>query len=93
MCTLTCAHLLWQIELNFFYAHYLRVEHFPVVYAEAARIGFGYIQECKGLQGIRTCRKYLDPRQHDFMCFNDDASDDSDLKMASQNLHYLLTHI
>ena len=79
-----------ELELNFFYHHFLRVEQFGVVPMGPSKIRFGYAQRCAKPTGWIRCAHILSVRSVDFATFNDDASSKKDLEAGLNNLHRLL---
>ena len=75
-----------ELELNFLYHHYLRVQHFPLVAAGASRIALTRVKSCACMPGRHTravrvcpaeeyCAQDLKSPLTDFIAFNDDDSD------------------
>ena len=79
-----------EIELNFFYHHFLRVEGFPVVPMGSKRVKFTYAQRCAKLDGEVRCAKLLTGHAADFATFNDDATSKRELDAGLASLHRLL---
>ena len=78
-----------EIELNFFYHHFLRVMRYPVVPMPSRRIEFLYAQRCRddGARGFMDCAKLLRSRHVDFATFNDDATSRGKLDAGLAVLH------
>ena len=79
-----------EIELNFFYHHYLRAARYPVLPMGAKRIEFLYAQRCAKSDGYARCAKLLRTRDSDFVTFNDDATTQATLDAGLASLHRLL---
>ena len=79
-----------EIELNFFYHHYLRVAQFAVSPTPSSRVEFLFAQSCARLEGAGRCAQLLAQRASDFVTFNDDATDDARPRAGLANLHRLL---
>ena len=78
-----------EIELNFFYHHFLRVMRYPVVPMPSRRIEFLYAQRCRddGAKGFMDCARLLRSRHVDFATFNDDATSRRNLDVGLTVLH------
>ena len=79
-----------EIELNFFYHHYLRVSRFPVVPVPSSRVEFLFAHRCAKAEGASRCRKLLRSTWSDFVTFNDDATKRETLEKGLAVLHRLL---
>ena len=62
-----------EIELNFLYSHYLRLQRFPVALGSRRRVGFVYLEDCATEGGARRCKRELSAAENDVVCFNDRA--------------------
>ena len=79
-----------ELELNFFYNHFLRAEQFPVSPMESSRVTFTYAQNCAGDKGeMRCARAFSNPRV-DFATFNDDATSRKELDAGLAALRKML---
>ena len=78
-----------ELELNFFYHHFLRVERFPVVAMRPSHVRFTYAQRCAGEGELRCARALVAPNV-DFATFNDDATSTRTLQLGLATLHRLL---
>ena len=78
-----------EVELNFFYHHFLRVMRYPVVPMPSRRIEFLYAQRCRddGAKGFMDCARLLRSRHVDFATFNDDATSRRNLDVGLAVLH------
>ena len=79
-----------EIELNFFYHHYLRVMRYPVAPQPSRKIIFEYAQLCAPPRGDAICGRPLRERAADFITFNDDASSREKLDKGLDSLHRML---
>ena len=79
-----------EIELNFFYHHYLRVQQFPVVPMPPSRARFFYAQRCATPNGELNCARALSGRHVDFATYNDDATSEQELRKGLDPLHRML---
>ena len=82
-----------ELELNFFYHHYLRAMRLPVTASEPGHVAFTYSQHCaaeKGKAHAFECKKAItDPRIH-FATFNDDATSETEFKAGLASLNTIL---
>ena len=81
-----------EIELNFFYHHYLRVLRYPVSPTSSRRVEFLFAQRCAGARrdGAAHCARLVTSRAADFITFNDDATSRERLDAGLARLHRLL---
>ena len=79
-----------ELELNFLYHHYLRVEQFAVIAMGSAQVHFAYAQRCAKPEGTIKCSRHLASKAVNFVTFNDDATDRQELQAGLANLHRLL---
>jgi hypothetical protein len=79
-----------EIELNFFYHHYLRVQRYPTLSVSSDRIEFLFAQRCARPEGERRCAKLIRTRNSDFVTFNDDATTRATLDAGLNSLHRIL---
>ena len=78
-----------DLELNFLYTHYTRMQRFPTAQISSSRISFLYVQECVKSAGVARCGRVLQ-KQPDFICFNDRASSEAVLRQSASNVRRLL---
>ena len=79
-----------ELELNFLYHHYLRLQRFPVRGASGGRARFLFIQDCADKKGRQRCAEAIGSRRFNFVCFNDGASPDADLNRGAASVRSLL---
>ena len=79
-----------EIELNFLYHHYLRVQRYPVTPVSSRRIEFLFAQRCASAEGERRCVRLIRTRNSDFVTFNDDATSRETLDAGLRSLHRIL---
>ena len=79
-----------EVELNFLYHHYLRLQRFPVRGANGGRARFLFIQDCVDKKGRQRCADALGNRRFNFVCFNDGASPDKDLNLGAAAVRSIL---
>ena len=79
-----------ELELNFFYNHYLRAQQFPVTPMESSHIEFMYAQECAGKKGEPRCTRVFTNPKVNFATFNDDATSRKDLEKGLTTLRKIL---
>ena len=80
-----------ELELNFFYNHYLRAEQFPISTVPSSRIEFTYAQRCAGSKGEMWCARHINNAKVDFATFNDDATSREKLDDGLAALRKVLT--
>jgi len=78
-----------DLELNFLYSHYLRVQRFPARPIARKRLVFRFVQDCASPAGARRCAASLAERPR-FVCFNDKASSVQEFNEGTRELHKLL---
>ena len=80
-----------EIELNFFYHHYLRVMRYPVIPVSSDRVEFLYAHRCAQQDnGVARCARLLEDKNVDFITFNDDATTGARLEAGLVVIHRLL---
>jgi hypothetical protein len=60
-----------ELEMNFLYHHYVRLQRYPTTAMPNKRVGFGWMHECGEAGGAARCSRKLSPAVHDWICFND----------------------
>ena len=80
-----------ELELNFFYHHYLRIQQFAVTAMSSDLVEFLYMQNCAGHRGELRCGRILSDSKVRFATFNDDATNRQEFSMGLGSLHKLLT--
>ena len=61
-----------ELETNFLYHHYVRLQRYPTAAMPNRRVGFGWMHECgEGVPGAARCARKLSAAVHDWVCFND----------------------
>ena len=61
-----------ELETNFLYHHYVRLQRYPTTAMANQRVGFGWMHECgDGPPGAARCARKLSAAVHDWVCFND----------------------
>lgn len=80
-----------EIELNFFYHHYLRVTRHAVAVVPSSRVEFLYAHRCaRSERGEARCSKLLTQKDSDFVTFNDDATNSARFEAGLSVIHSLL---
>ena len=80
-----------EIELNFFYHHYLRVARFPVTTVPSSRVEFLFAHRCAHAElGAAKCARLLDQRDSDFVTFNDDVTGEGKFEAGLEVIRRLL---
>ena len=60
-----------ELETNFLYHHYVRLQRYPTLVMPNRRVGFGWMHECGQAAGAARCARKLSAAVHDWVCFND----------------------
>ena len=80
-----------EIELNFFYHHYLRVARFPVTTVPSSRVEFLFAHRCAQAElGAAKCARLLDQEDSDFVTFNDDVTGEGKFEAGLEVIRRLL---
>ena len=82
-----------EIELNFFYHHYLRLRGYPTARhtVKSFRVGYHLVQDCGAPKGAAECNRTLYSDRYNFICFNDGGHSEHYYAEGKRQLHLLLT--